>query len=405
MFLNISYRKLIIIYSSILAWLPFLNIGRFVPGISISELFLIVFTAIALFVKNKQKSRYEVFETIFAFFAFYCCLQTFFIALINNSFEIFWLNRIIRFLFYVICILVTSKKFFDERVVFKSYNVFAVALFIGIIFQYVVYYSTGRYILLYEYILPIDENSLRSLTDYERLFSYGAFRPSSFLLEPSHVAQNLIIVLIYNLFKKSYTDSDKDKKQSFIMILIISLSILLSKSLWGYFLLFLCFGLFFLMNFTKRQKAFWFIFTPVVMLFGFLIVVNSSLFADTFSRINLFDLGGSSSFIGRFGKYEIVDTENLINLFFGNGFGFGISEIRAYPNSILFILVGEGIIGIIILAILYLSTMFKVKTVWKRILCSVFYILLFGSTIFFSTSLVLILSCLFNDDFLKEKTA
>lgn len=405
MFLNISYRKLIIIYSSILAWLPFLDIGRFIPGISIGEFFLIVFTAIALFVKSKQKLRYEFVETIFAFFALYCCLQTFFIALINNSFEIFWLNRVIRFLFYVICILITSKKFFDEKYFFKSFNMFAVLLFIGIVFQYVVYYSAGRYILLYKYVLPIDENSIRLLTDYEHLFSYGAFRPSSFLLEPSHIAQNLIIVLIYNLFKKSYTDSDKDKKQNLIMILIISLTILLSKSLWGYFLLFFCFGFFLIMNSTKKQKGFWFISIPVITIFAFLIIINSSLFADTFSRINLFDLGSSTSFTGRFGKYELVDTENIINLFFGNGFGFGISEIRAYPNSVLFILVGEGIIGLIILVILYLFIMFKIKSAWKRMLCSVMYMLFFGSTNFFSIGLILILSCLFNDDFMKEKAA
>lgn len=389
--IQFNHNSLSFGYSSLLAWLPILGIYRLLPGISIAEMILIAYTLLAFIFGKKRDLYYGKSDFIFGFFTLYCCFSTVLICVLNESFEVFWLNRLIRFTFYSICVLVTSKVFFNKNAFFDSFNLSAIVVFAGIAFQYLAYYGTDTYVILYDILLPVTDEVLASI-DHERIFEYGVFRPSSFLTEPSAVAQYMVIVLIYNLFSNF---TIKNKKSVYRVIIIVS-TILLTKSLWGYFLLGILFMFLFFLNINKKHNAFWYIVTPSLALLACLLLLNSSLFVDTFSRIDLFDLGNSMAFTGRFGKYELVETENMAILLFGNGFGFSIAEINAYPNSILYILMGEGIVGLLILGILYLVFMLSKVDTWKLILITVFYILMFGSTIIFSLLMVLIFSCLFN---------
>lgn len=392
---QLNHHKLTILYSSLLAWIPLLNIYRLLPGISIGETLLVFFT-IAAFISNgvKRRLNYGIAEVFFLIFLLYSAFSTVFNFLLNLSFDFFWLNRIIRFLFYGICVLFTSNILFNKNVFFKSFNIAAIVVFLGILFQYVVYYGTGQYIVLYEYLFPLN-NEILAERDYLSLFEYSVFRPCSFFTEPSHVAQYFLFVLIYDLFSSDFMTKNK---KLLIQVVIICSGILLTKSLWGYFLLLVLAVVLFLFSLKRKHNVYWYILTPILLLITSLVFFNSSLFADTFSRIDLFNLGNSAAFTGRFGKYDLINTEDMAKFIFGSGFGITVADIRAYPNSIVFILLGDGIIGLVLLGLLYLFFMLTTKVLWKRVMSSVFYMLMFGETIIFSILMILVFSCLFNKD-------
>lgn len=378
-------------YNMLLAWLPILGIYKsFIPGVSIAEFCL--FLCVILFVIIRVKSQFvsTLSEKIILCFAIYSFFVTILFMLIGNWYELAWFQRVLRFSFYIFCVLYISRKMFDVDIFFKNVNVVSFIIFIGIVFQYLVYYGTGRYILLYGNLLPVMDNEVLAV-DFKSIFSYSAFRPSSFFTEPSHISQFLMIPLIYNLYK---LENEKSKK-NIVLCVISGMTILLSKSMWGYFLIAVVFC-FWVLDFSKnKHSAIWYIILPIILVLGIYSLLSSSLWIETFSRLDAKNIQGSAAFAGRFMGYEDYLNLPFGRMIFGSGFGAVINNQIA--NSVLFILIGEGIIGISLVVIMMISFYMRVKNSWQKTLCVAFGLLLFGSNIFFSSTIIIIFSLLLFD--------
>lgn len=388
MSLKITTSSLSRFYSALLAWLPILSIYRsFIPGVSIAELLLVICALFSMVLRNDKTASGSFPDRVLGGFTIYCIIVTLFSVLIGTWFDTTWLHRVLRFSFYMFCALYSSRGLFDTNTFFKHANYFSWALFIGIAFQYVAYYGLGRYVRLYGNLFPLMTDNLLTV-NYENIFSYSAFRPSSLLTEPSHIAQYVMIPFIYNLYKIN----DEKEGKYVIRSIIIGLTILLSKSLWGYFLLILIMLFWLLDSAKERHSIGWYIIIPVALIIGAYTVFNSSLWADTFSRLDIKNLQGSLAFTGRFTGYEDYFQLPFNRILFGSGFGAVIRN--QVTNSVLFILVGEGLVGITLIIITMIGIFGKIENKWQRTLCTAFCFLLFGSNIFFSTSIIIIFTLL-----------
>ena len=397
--IKVSQKRLSSFYSSILAWTPLLSIYRsFIPGVSIAELLLALCIFFSIMIGASDSSGYQSSEKTLLFFAIYSCSVTIFAAFIGVWFEFNWINRVIRFTFYVFCIIYTSKKLFNPTIFFKSIFAFSIVLFFGMIFQYLLFYGTGKYVMLFGNFLPLTADEALN-NDYNAIFSYSVFRPSSFLTEPSHIAQLEMYPFIYCLYKLKRND-----KKYFALIIIIGLTIVLSKSLWGYVLVGIALSIWIFDMLKESHSIIWFLFMPIIIVVISSFLANSSLWNDTFSRIDFDNLEGSTSFSGRFLGYNDFLSLPLYRIIFGSGFGAVVNN--RINNSILFILVGEGIIGIAILFWLCFKTIKKVNSSWKRNVCFVYIVLFFGSNVFFSVSVIILFTLLFDlHDPSKKKTS
>ena len=389
MTLRISNKSLSKFYSAVLAWSSLLGIYRsFIPGVSISEFILLICAVLSIFLARGKSIGEVPSAKWLLLFAVYCLSITLFALLVGEWYDTAWFQRVIRFLFYIFIVLFMSGKLFDKDAFFQHIDMVSWLLFGGIIYQYIMFYGTGRYIRLYGNHLPLMTEELLNV-NFENIFGYSAFRPSSFLTEPAHIAQLSFIPFTYNLYKAS---ESKNRKNT-ITASVIGLTILLSKSLWGYCLLGLVF-LFWILDTTKKAKTLsWYITAPIVLGTLLYVILNSSLWLDTFSRIDFHNLQGSLAFTGRFTGYEDFFDLPLGRIIFGSGFGAVI--YRQNPNSIIFTLVGEGVVGIILLAFIMITALKYSKEKWKRTICVGLIILLFGSNILFSLSFSIILSLLY----------
>lgn len=391
--LKVNKKNISILYSFLLPWLPFLAIYKSgIPGINIAEVILLVLFIVFLILQGFGGIKTKPFEMFFLGFYVFCLFTTIISFFFNDQFLLHWLNRVIRFTFYGFCVVFLSKSLFDEERFIKSSNIFSVILFLGIILQYLVYYGTGVYIRLYKYFLPVSSESLDQI-DYQKIFTYSVFRPSSLFTEPSHVAQFLIVVFIINLWNYQ---KNKDKKILFISC-ISFITIALTKSLWGYLLLAVVVFVFLIINIHKKHSGNWFVILPIVIILVTLILIRSGLIEQTFSRIELSNINNSSAFTGRFGGYDNLKGLKIFELIFGSGFGVSINFER-YSNSIALLLIGEGFIGLFLYLVLLIKTFSNIKTSRNRVILIVYFILLFGSTIVFSINMIILFSILFYSD-------
>lgn len=398
MSLKITIKTLRTFYSAVLAWSALIGIYRsFIPGVSIAEFTLLVCAVLSIFILKNSGGFTNVSAKWVLLFAVYCFCITIIAMLVGNWYDITWFQRVIRFLFYIFCVLFMSRSLFDKDVFFRHINMFSWLLFAGIIFQYIMFYGTGRYVRLYGNYLPMMTDDLLNI-DFESIFGYSVFRPSSFLTEPAHIAQVVLIPFTYNLYKAN----EAKNRKPLLTAIIIGMTILLSKSLWGYFLVGLVM-FFWLLDTTKRTRSLsWYIIAPIVLGVILIVILNSSLWSDTFSRLDIRNLQGSVAFTGRFTGYDDYFGLPIGRIIFGSGFGAVIN--RQITNSILFTLVGEGIIGIVILALSMTSALRNTNECWKRTICTAFIFLLFGSNVLFSIRIIVTLSVLYenSDDLAKN---
>lgn len=377
-------------YNIVLAWMPILSIYKsFIPGISIGELFLVMCTMLSMILGNKKLHIISLSEQVLCVFVFYSLFITIIYSHIGTWFQLNWVNRVIRFSFYIFCVLYLSKLFFDIDIFMRNMNWLFLLLFLGIVFQYAVYYGTGRYFRLYGNIMPLRTERLLEV-NYDSIFLYSAFRPSSFLTEPSHIAQTAIIPFSFNL----YMVNELKQKKHLFLALIIGLTVFLSKSLWGIFLIGLVLFLWLIDSLKEKHDSRWYIIVPFVLIIGGYFTITSTLWADAFLRLDLFNIQNSIAFTGRFYGYEDYLQLPFYRQVLGSGFGAVIQ--KQITNSVLFILIGEGAVGILLVIIMMFSIYKGINKKWKRALCLAFCILLFGSNIFFSISIILMFSLYFD---------
>lgn len=382
----------------LLALAPILSIYYFLSGVTLGEFIIGICAFFSLFFK-KNKSFNRSIYIIFAFVAYSFVISI--ASFVFHNYEFEWLTRLLRFFFYCICIyIISSRGAFDKKYFFKYAGIISIFVFIGMLFQYFTYYTTHSYFKLFGNILPVYSESRMSI-DYENVFDYSFFRPSSFFTEPAHLCQFVILPLAYFLFN----ESDKKFNLRIPIIVCCVLSIVLSTSLWGYSL-FAIVLVFFVFRKAKRIGITRItLFAPLLVVFV-VILVKTPFFKNSISRLNIDSLLESQTFIGRFGGYDSFFSKSLGTIIFGSGFGnIGNAE---YANSVVYILYGTGIIGIVFWLTVLFFNFFKNPVFFNKLFLLLFFVLMPGSGVLISTTFVLFFICIINkslnDEAIKYET-
>ena len=200
------------------------------------------------------------------------------------------------------------------------------------------------------------------------------FRPSSVFLEPSHLTQFTVPIIIFELFRN-------DERKSLRKGMLFSLLCLLSTSGTAVVIVSIIWIGYVLYNSTESIKSFM---KTVLIVIGIIVVVfllysNVSQIKFAIDRLSDTD---SVVYTGRFSNGDYL-TSRMSQLEKIIGVGFGNVDMTVYMNSVRYIFYTGGYSVIIIWLLLWLRLFFKENIIGKMVLIC-FLALCFSSRIFLS---------------------
>lgn len=297
--------------------------------------------------------------------------------------------RIVRRVFYYLCVVLVSGEWFDANYAKKAIIVVGKIGAIYLFIQYIAYYN--GHIVLHGYLpfLPVYHESYAQL-DYQSLYR-NMFRPTSFLLEPAHFARYVCIPLVFLVH-------DRRQEDYWFWPFVLSGAIIASTSGTGTICVALIWGIWIIDNLkdaiqTGKIKT-KYIVVLLLIVIALMISFRNDIVQSTIQRIsntNLTDINtaGGARFRGYLQYFQLP----LFNLIFGKGYG-------STPNTTLvtwfsgasYILYGCGILGFLVCIYMFVklySASFNFK---QKVLCVVFFLLFFIDDCFMSHVSVLFLS-------------
>lgn len=297
--------------------------------------------------------------------------------------------RIVRRVFYYLCVVLISGEWFDADYAKKAIIVVGKIGAVYLFLQYIAYY--GEHIVLHGYLpfLPIYHENYAQL-DYQSLYR-NMFRPTSFLLEPAHFARYVCIPIAFLIH-------DRKQGDKWVWPFLLSAAIVASTSGTGTICVALIWGIWIVDNLkaaistgkigTKHVAVLLFIVIALMISFENNVVQST---IKRISNTNLMDISTAGG--ARFRGYLQYFQLSPFNLIFGMGYG-------STPNTSLvtwfsgasYILYGCGILGFLICIYLFIKLYFSSVGFDQKVLCVVFFLLFFIDDCFMSHVSVLFLS-------------
>ena len=377
-------------YSIFLCLYPILCIYKGIGSITIGDLFLLLFTAIALF---KPVKHHKTITSVI-FFLFYIILM----LLVNCAFSSYLVNysisilffRVLKICLYFLSIYICYDKFFDKTIFRKSIVLLGIISSLYLLLQYFFYYSFGIILLGRIPGLNIHLSEYSEL-DYNYLFSF-TFRPFSFFLEPASFCQFMVVPLTVIVFDREIKIKNSIKT---IISILFAFSMIMSTSGQGIFYIAVIFSIAIFKNFKGYKKI---ILILVVLISVILLFKYNSQFQYSVNRL----LVNQDAQNARFGSYKYLLDMDLIHLVFGNGYG--LTPENQYLAGFPYVVYGTGIIGLVLVLIIYFRYFYNVKNLVSRVLCILFFVMFFGTALFYNYMLFWFFGLiLFYDDVKIEK--
>lgn len=295
------------------------------------------------------------------------------------------LLREFRFLIVLVIFSLCHKEYFDLEYGLGLLNTVSWLAAIYLIAQFLVHLSTG-------YILPKfipGLTKLDGLVSEHTLSRYASFyRPTSFFLEPSSFVYFASLMLVYSLFCHG-----AGKQSHRATSLLLTGGILLSTSGQGLMVVIISWGSWFVWGIFRKQISRKQMIRGVLIAAGSLAAIRllsrSRMVSNTVGRIFVDNSSSMSAVDARSGGYEMFLQLSPIRKL--TGVGFGNMPDSVYFSSVADILFTLGIIGFLLVLILYLN-LFKKGQVCQRMLCVVSAALMLGGGLFTATYLVFYLS-------------
>lgn len=341
------------------------------PGVDLGT-FAVLLCFVFLFLNNKNTFKMSMSLAVLICYTIFCTILGLSGNLYSSEFSI--IMRLLRFVIMMVLVLgVGFWTYFDEKYYIKCLSIVSLIVAGYAILQYLTYNLVG--IELMNVFGPVKQASELDLSDI-------GYRPPSFFLEPSSATYFMTPFLCYSLFRNNkYTRTD------YIHIMIVSLGIVVTTSGQGLFVLITCWGIWFLRQILNLK------FTRCLLFAGiFFLVYYGFDFQYTIERI--FTTDELNAVEARSGGYEILQSISIDKLILGHGFGNYDENI--YYSSFAEIIFCTGIIGAILVFIMYVR--FFVKGVFfQRMLVLSSFILMAGGGIYSATFLCLYLPLLFAD--------
>lgn len=359
-----------ILYSLFLCLYPILCIYKGIGSITIGDLILLIFTGISLFKSIKvHNTFYSVI--IFLFYSLLSLLLNFIFSPVLANYNIFTLLfRVLKLILYFSSIYICYDKFFNKRIFCKCILLVGLLSSVFLICQYVFYYGFGKILLGRIPWLSIHLSDYSAL-DYNYLFSNN-FRPFSFFLEPACFCQFMVVPLSLCVFE----DNLKIKKiYKFLLIILFVFSMVLSTSAQGILYIAIIFFILLLKKY-KGYKRIFLIF--MILFFVFILFRYSDQFQFAVNRLFINQDAQSA----RLSTYKYIFDMDLINLFFG--YGYGLTPNNEYLAGFPYVIYGTGLIGLILVLFIYFKYYFSVNNLFSKVLCLLYFIMFFGTSLFYN---------------------
>jgi hypothetical protein len=351
----------------------FSQYGGFIPHLLLPELLFIIVLPLCLIDKKRiSLGRYKYILLYLAVILFLALIA----ALVDIKFSVSdFATAFLRYCFYIGVIIIVADRFFDITLGAKLLTLLGILNSLYLIAQYLSY--TFFHTVLPWYIpgLPVS-GGMRLIQNYEQIFRTYGFRPQGFFFEPAFFAYYVIPALALILFYKTPRFNYRTPVIMAIAFLY-SVALLLSGSGNAIILLAFCWFLWGLQLLRGHNIPLLLVRSMLVILVVVFVGYEISQLAfvqrniarttstDTMSTGNVRITRGFYVFdqlptvhkvIGvGYGNYGRYLRENSVSTPFDTG---GISE---YTNTIAYVLVGTGVVGIGFYLLTYLDLFRKTK--------------------------------------------
>ncbi len=350
--------KLPLIFAVVLSIMPILDPYKITVGsidIMLTDIIAVLFCLTGI---NKSIRRDSEIPIMLAFFLLFTLIA----SLITPSRNTDYLLAMKVFAVYVVYWFGISSAWgqVDKEWFYKAAICVGVISAILLIFQFIA--MTAGIYTFYSGVLPFktgEYNSFGAMIDQNT----GQIRVHSFFEEPSYFAIYELPVLVYCI-----------KNKKIFTAVLIGLACILSSSLLGVMgiLFILIYSLFFDFTGTAKQKAALTIILAVAFCAALLLYLFNGEFkilVDTYlKRLTTiqtsFERSNSSVSQRLLGNIELFNEYNILNKIIGVGFNqyhlyFGLS--KNYSNDFVSTLLDFGILGVLILAVIFISMRNKTR--------------------------------------------
>lgn len=349
---------------------PFLCIYRFVSGLTIGDALLLLFflRAIGRSVGKDGRTIAVLLFASFILLGFVKCIL--FNPAVVDGQLMSMVVRWVRVTFYLFAALLLGRNMAHRELFLKTLVIFSVIATAFLVFQYIAFYGAGSVVLGRIPGLQIYVEDYAEI-DYETTYSY-VFRPCSFFLEPASFVQYVVVALCALLFTKTF-----NKRLRVVLSVIITAGAIMTTSGQGILYIALVYAIWFFL--TTRKKAY-----CVLMLAGILVLIPalySSVEPFQYAVNRLFVSEGASD--ARLGSYELLlEIGSVGDLLFGQGFGY-VPEGEWFSGA-MYVLHGTGLVGFGFACAMFYQLFHKAHEVMPRVVCVIFFVMFFGTALFYN---------------------
>lgn len=367
---NMRESRINRVFSVFMALYPILCIYKAFSRFTIGDVILIAFCALALVQPVKMDKRMPM-VFMFVFYAIFAlCINMIFSRITTeyNSFSLWF--RLIKFIFYMVCVFVCGKRYLNVKIFKKSMIFVAQMASLFMILQNILFYGANKIVLGQIPGLPLYLDEYAEI-NYNLIFSYN-FRPSSFFLEPALFCHYMIVAVIIVLFDREIQSHYK----RIFNIGLMTFSILLSTSGQGILYLIIVYSIYIFKGIKNKVRALG------VMLFALLASYLLYLKVDAVNfAVNRLLFSNSAS-QARLGTYKhCFSLEGFAALF---GVGYGATYNGEYMAGAAYIWYGCGILGLLLVICMFGSFYKNAKTQEAKVLSLIFFVMFFGTGLFYN---------------------
>lgn len=348
-----------------------------IPGLSVADVLLVFFTFMCFALRTRPEGRPIPLGLVAL--CMYTVVATSTSLLLQGNTEQLSdiVVRTVRYVFYIVCIVFTSRRLFDFDVAKRWVLRVSILATVFILFQYAMYYSSGVIVNGFLSFVPLYESQYASL-DYQRQFAL-MYRPSSFFLEPAWYSQYALVGLCLALFDERSSTA----RQSWIAALI-ALGICLSTSLQGVLLSVFAWLYWFARNIIRKTASRSTRFSTIAV--GLLVVapvaayiVSTPFFQRVVARLQLGGSTSTSALWGRLAGFSSFDRLHGVFAFVGLGNG---AVTDTYMSSGAYALYGTGVFGVALIVALLFGCYRRCSSSATRCICIIWSALFVGAFLF-----------------------
>lgn len=335
-------------FSVIISLIPLLSSYRSpVPGVDMGTLCIIAFAVLTI----RLVWNITDFMWLYAY-VFFMTPVMFLISSDATGISITVILRYLKFIVILGCVfgLGYFKRYYKEDIWFEAMWKCVIVNVIFVIMQQACY-ALGM--ILNNPLISLATNEAY-IDGYDMGVRAGLFRPSGFFLEPSHLALYMAVFMVYVLFSKN------DLKKS----LTACAAILATGSGMGLVLTVVIYCLYIVTVYRKHIiKA------GAILVIGILTFLNlkdTAYFVGVVNRIVTENIsGGGNAIQARIGRgYQFFFDKSWFERLLGTGYGNVPTGV--YLNGLTYVINTLGIVGIVILTIVFIQYMRKGSR-WQQI--------------------------------------